>query len=487
MKRLIVLILIVINAFIFTACGSFNLKVANPTTKTLIEGQWKIERVKVPNLPEGAKDSIEGTIVSFSNEEVLLIGKVYENISYKVKVVNKDAYLYDVMGYIPDNINPADEDIKVLTISSNNTFIKDIMFIEDGVYLIEDSILYQLVRVDKEPLQSVHNSINHIDDDSYYKIDSGVLIGLRSQEDEEGNEYRTLWVSNVNGELKVEEIPYLLLPRKNGFFKVTNKREYNEENYFKDIIVFEDMNGKKIEFHNDLLTATNENVNIDRGITFIGNDFMSTRTYKYNDESQEEILSTYVLDLNTLGFNKPIPLGTLTDTTDMSNVILSSDKNSILKNNDINSFTNFAIRRKQGRWSFYTLSQEKAYKSRTNKKEYDGNEEKGKNFEAKHEKIDITLRVSEKIARHDEIFIPWQGIQKQVPSAVDAISSPNRNLAVIRTKSKLYIYKIVNNNLDKASEIVVPLEGKENIVMAEWAEGDYVGYWSDQVNLLKSK
>lgn len=173
MKRLIVLILIVINAFIFTACGSFNLKVANPTTKTLIEGQWKIERVKVPNLPEGAKDSIEGTIVSFSNEEVLLIGKVYENISYKVKVVNKDAYLYDVMGYIPDNINPADEDIKVLTISSNNTFIKDIMFIEDGVYLIEDSILYQLVRVDKEPLQSVHNSINHINDDSYYKIDSG--------------------------------------------------------------------------------------------------------------------------------------------------------------------------------------------------------------------------------------------------------------------------------------------------------------------------
>lgn len=487
MKRLIVLILIVINVFIFTACGSFNLKVANPTTKTLIEGQWKIERVKVPNLLEEAKDSIEGTIVSFSNEEVLLLGKVYENISYKAKVVNKDAYLYDVMGYIPDNINPDDEDIKVLTISSNNTFIKDIMFIEDGVYLIEDSILYQLVRVDKEPLQSVHNSINHINNDSYYKMDSGVLIGLRSQEEEEGNEYRTLWVSNVNGELKIEEIPYLLLPRKNGFFKVTNKREYNEENYFKDIIVFEDMNGKKIEFHNDLLTATNENVNIDRGITFIGNDFMSTRTYKYNEESQEEILSTYVLDLNTLGFNKPIPLGTLTDTTDMSNVILSSDKNSILKNNDINTFTNFAIRRKQGRWSFYTLSQEKAYKSRTNKKEYDGNEEKGKNFEANHEKIDITLRVSEKIARHDEIFIPWQGIQKQVPSAVDAISSPNRNLAVIRTKSKLYIYKIVNNNLDKASEIVVPLEGKENIVMAEWAEGDYVGYWSDQVNLLKSK
>lgn len=488
MKRLIVLILIIINAFIFTACGTFNLKVANPTTKTLIEGQWRIEKVKMLNISEEIEDSVDGTIVSFSNQEVLLLGKVYENISYKAKVVNKDAYLYDVMGYIPENINTANEEITVLTISSNNTFIKDIMFIEEKVYLIEDSRLYELVQIDKDPLESAHNSISHINDDSYYKMDSGVLLGLRSQDEEAGNKYRTLWISNEKGELKIEELPYLLLPRKNGFFKVTNKREYNEENYFKDIIVFQDMNGKSIEFHNDILMASSEEkFNIDRGITFIGNEFMSTRTYKYNEESSEEILSTYVLDLNTLGFNKPIPLGTLTDNTEMSNVILSSDRSSIFKNDDIDTFTNFAIKRKQGRWSFYTLSQEKDYNKRGKKKEHVSNEEDVNNFETNHEKIDITLRVSEKIARHDEIFIPWQGIQKQVPSAVDAISSPNRNLAVIKTKSKLYIYKIVNNNLDKDSEIVVTLEGKESIVMAEWAEGDYVGYWSDQVNVLKSK
>lgn len=483
MKRLIVLILIVINAFIFTGCGTFDLRVSNPEIKTLIEGQWRIEKVNMPNIAEESEDVMEATMVSFSNQEVLLLGKVYENISYKAKVVNKDAYLYEVMGYIPENINVDGEDIKVLTISSNNTFIKDIMFIGDKVYMIEDNSVYELIQIDKEPLHSIHSSINDKNDDSYYKVDSGVLIGLRSRSEDE-NQYRTIWVSNENGELRVEELPYLLFPRKTGFYKVTDKREYNEKNYFKDIIVFEDMNGKSVEFHNDALMAQMEDANIDRGITFIGNDYMSTRTYIYNENSYEEFLSTYVLDLNTLGFNKPIPLGTLTDSTDMSNVILSSDKNNIFKSDDINTFTNFAINRKQGRWSFYTLNPKKFSNSEVGSM---NNGEEFINIESDREKVDITLRVSEKIARHDEIFIPWQGIQKQVPSAVDAISSPNRNLAVIKTKSKLYIYKIINNNLDKESEIVVPLEEKESIVMSEWAEGDYVGYWSDQVTVLKSK
>lgn len=483
MKRLIVLILIVINAFIFTGCGTFDLRVSNPEVKTLIEGQWRVEKVNISNTSEASEDATEVTMVSFSNQEVLLWGKVYENISYKAKVVNMDAYLYEVMGYIPENINTHGEDIKVLTISSNNTFIKDIMFIEDKVYMIEDGSLYELIQVDKEPLQSIHNSINDKNNDSYYKMDSGVLIGLRSQ-GEDGNQYRTIWVSNEKGELSVEELPYLLFPRRTGFYKVTDKREYNEKNYFKDIIVFEDMNGRSVEFHNDVLMAQMEDANIDRGITFIGNDYMSIRTYIYNESSYDEVLSTYVLDLNTLGFNKSIPLGALTDSTDMSNVILSADKNNIFKNNDINTFTNFAISRKQGRWSFYTLNPKKFSNSEV------GGMSSGEEFTSsgfRHEKVDITLRVSEKIARHDEIFIPWQGIQKQVPSAVDAISSPNRNLAVIKTKSKLYIYKIVNNNLDKESEIVVPLKEKESIVMSEWAEGDYVGYWSEQVRGLKSK
>lgn len=467
--------------FIFNGCRNFNLTVSKATTRSLIEGQWKIEKIKLSNQEEEVEDEVEGTIVSFSNDEALLLGKVYKNVSYKAKVVDKDAYLYEVLGYIPEDGDSDETELTVVTISSNNTFIKDIMFFNEGVYMLENRSLYRLVQINTQPLEMLSQAIND-NNDSYYKMDSGVLVGLINSGDDENN-YRTLWISNEKGEIKVEELPYLLFPRRSGFFKVTNKRIYNDKNYFKDVIIFEDMNGKVVEFHDDITMEAMLNANIDKCITFIGNDYMSTRTYKYDEDSCEEILSTYVLDLNSIEANKPIPLGTLTDSTDMSNVILPSEQGSVSKKHDINTFTNFAIMRKQGRWSFYTLQEQ------LNKKnEEDSSQEisiKDNNFD--EENVDITLRVSEKIARHDEIFIPWQGIQKQVPSAVDAISSPNRNLAVIKTKSKIYIYKIVNNNLEKESEVVIPIEEKEAIIMAEWAEGDYVGHWSEQVKVLKNK
>ena len=483
MKKWIVIFLIIINVFVFVGCGSFKVNVSNPETKTLIEGQWRVEKVEVPLKAENSEDIRSGSILSFSNEEVILFDKTYENISYKAKVVNTEEYLYDTMGYIPGDIDGQSESCKVLTISSNNTFIKEIMFIDDGVYIIEDNNLYKLVQVDKVPLDTLEDSVTNKNQDSYYKMNSGVLIGLRSEGDG-GTEYRTLWVRRENNEINIDELPYILLPRKNGFFKVRNKREYNDENYFKDIIVFEDMKGKVTEFKGEImLVSSSSNVNIEKDITFIGNDYMSTRTYSYNEEHNEELLNTYVLDLNTMEANKPITLGTLTDSTEMSNVILSSDRNNILDRRDIKSFTNFAIKRKQGRWSFYTLNPNKG--GNTEVENFEGYGVEDKDFADNNDNLDITLRVSEKIARHDEIFIPWQGIQKQVPSATDAISSPNKNLAVIKTKSKLYIYKIVNNSLDKSSEVVVPLNGKEQIVMAEWAEGDYVGYWTEQVKALK--
>lgn len=476
MKRFMVLFLMLVNLFTISGCGTLNLSINNLENKTLIEGQWKLERVNTTNITEEYENEIVDTIVSFSNEEVILLGKVYESVSYKAKIVNKDEYLYDFMGYLPDSTNIESEEITVVTISSNNTFIKDVMISEDGVYILEDGSLYELIQVDKNPLTQVNHSTTD-KDDSYYKLDSGVLLGLRRR-GEEGNEYRTLWISNEKGQLKIEELSFLLLPRKNGFFKVSNKREYNEQNYYKDVIVYEDMNGRILEFHNDINMDSVEDMNIDKAITFIGNDFMSTRTCRYNQDTKEEILSTYVLDLNTFSLNKPIPLGELTESDDINNVILSSDE--IFKNNDIDTFTNFSIKRKQGRWSFYTLNPK-------NNKPVEDEAEEIRKFNSNNEKVDITLKVSEKIARHDEIFIPWQGIQKQVPSAVDAISSPNENLAVIKTKSKLYIYKIINNNLDKESEVVIPLNGRESIVMAEWAEGDYVGLWSEQVKDLKNK
>jgi len=91
------------------------------------------------------------------------------------------------------------------------------------------------------------------------------------------------------------------------------------------------------------------------------------------------------------------------------------------------------------------------------------------------------------VARYDRLFTSWQGIKNQVPSAVDAISSPNKNMAIIKTKSSLYVYKIVDGKMSESPELTISLNDDEEIVMAEWAMAEYVGFWTEQVNsLLKS-
>ncbi|GEM_PF-360763 len=503
MKKWLSRILILIIILLFSGCGTFGAKVTTPNTKSILEGQWKVEAVEGVTLDGYDTENILGSILSFSNEEVNLFGKVYDDISYKAKVVDMDDYLYDTLGYIPGDSSRDDRTIKVITISANNTFIKDIMVIEDSVYIIEDNIIFRLIQTDKTPIHTLNEPSKHQEADDYYNLDSGVLLGLRSEGDD-GTEYRTLWIYLQNGNVQIQELPYILLPRKSGFFKVTNKREYNADNYFKDTIVFTDLNGKSKDFKGTdtrVITDLNEkskelqstdrnsiheNINVDRDITFIGNDYMSTKTFIYSDSENKEVLNTYILDMNSPGNNISVPLGTLTDIDDMNNIMLSQDKENEVGTEDINKFTNFGIKRKQGRWGFYTLinSDDKLGDESGESTEKEAREQALGDNDLNGTKVDITLKVSEKIARHDEIFMPWQGIQKQVPSAIDAISAPNKNLAIIKTKSKLYIYKIINNNLAEEPELTISLWGKEEIVMAEWAEGDYVGYWTEQVNSL---
>ena len=472
MKRYLSICLILMGVIIFSGCGNFEVKVETPSVKVPIEGQWKIEEINEVYQSEDEKDELIDTTISFGKNEVILFDKIYKNISYKAKIVDLDEYLYNMLGYLPENTPRDDTSIEVITISSDNTFIKDIMLFNKNIFIIDENRLLKLKRVDKTPIDIINTSNGSGEKDSYYDLDSGVLLGLSSEGDD-GTEYRTLWIYLENDDIRVKEINNILLPRKSGFSIVSNKREYNKDNYFKDTIVFKDMNGKETNFIYDTSKELEEN--IDKDITFIGNDYMSTRTSIYNKTMESEKLNTYIIDINTLENNKSISLGALTNSANINNVILPQDGENQVHGQDIKKFTNFGIKRKQGRWGFYTLDGSTKNESTNN------SEDELKKMRT----IEITLRVSENIARYDEIFIPWQAIQKQVPSAEDAISSPNKNLAVIKTKYNLYMYKIVDNELDENSVVSVPLWGRESIIMAEWALGDFVRYWTEQVDSLK--
>ena len=173
-----------------------------------------------------------------------------------------------------------------------------------------------------------------------------------------------------------------------------------------------------------------------------------------------ETLGTYLIDAMNIEHKGPISLGNISENR---NITKFNNEVQGLYIEDINTFTNVAIERNQGRWGFYTIN---------------SNKNSGEN------KLEIPLKVSRNVARYDRLFISWQGIKNEVPSAIDAISSPNKNMAIIKTKSGLYVYKVVDGKMNESPEITIQLEGDEEIIMAEWAIAEYVGYWTEQVNSL---
>jgi hypothetical protein len=48
------------------------------------------------------------------------------------------------------------------------------------------------------------------------------------------------------------------------------------------------------------------------------------------------------------------------------------------------------------------------------------------------------------------LALSWQNIKDKVPEAVDAFTSPNRNIALVKTKNKIHIYTIDAEQLGKA-------------------------------------
>ena len=78
---------------------------------------------------------------------------------------------------------------------------------------------------------------------------------------------------------------------------------------------------------------------------------------------------------------------------------------------------------------------------------------------------------------YDTLYPSWQSIKDRVPNALDAFTSPNKDIAVIKTKSKLYFFGINGEQLGSVPLRKIELEEGTTIIMAEWATGFYVDDW----------
>ena len=469
MKRIRLGCVILFVLIFFTGCNTFNISVATPVTNTILKGQWKV--TKCTDFDGGIveDDSMVGYTLAFDDKEAMIFNRVYEHISYKAKVVDSFDYIYSTLGFLPKQIGEK-EDFTVITISSGNTFIKDVIITKDSFIVIDGEKIMYIEKVSDDAKIDEIMKEEAFSPDNFYNLNSGVLLGLKS-EDSGVSKYRTLWIT-YNGEtIQYKEIPYILLPRKDGFFKVDNEETLVEQDIYNRVNISYIKDESK-NSSSDTEKLIDKNI-LSEDITFIGNDYMSIRTVSNMQGEIKETLGTFLIDLQATNKRVIVPISSLISENDLK-VIKDNDKSLESDIGNLKSFTNYGITRNRGRWCFYTLIDDF----------YNKNEIQEELFNEFGNKKEIMTRVSKDIARHDDLYTSWQGIKNQVPSAIDAISSPNNNLTIIKTKGKLYVYKVNGNELDMETELVIDLKNKEEIIMAEWALGQYVDYWSEEVNMF---
>lgn len=126
----------------------------------------------------------------------------------------------------------------------------------------------------------------------------------------------------------------------------------------------------------------------------------------------------------------------------------------------------WTIARKQGKWTAQLAS-------------YDG-AANGAADGATYRLREVPLALPQSVVSHDELAVPWRDIVRVQPGAVDAFSSPNRDMVAVVTEQNIIIYPYADQWIP-IPLMTLPLQPKESVVMIQWAMGSYVELWKRQV------
>lgn len=501
MKRIKVFVLLILATLLINGCAvtpsDSTRKIAPPKNKQLpIIGTWNIVEIigGGSNTEESQVNEWLGKELRFSDEYIVLGDYFLKDPQYQIKRVNGQEYfLYNHKSFL-EEFKLSDEQIEVITVIDKDKFFCEIIRINDeqlvlsinkfNFYLkkVSDEVGYSPNLEDEQKKAENYNFQGYKEDDL---IRSGVLIGLRTNADKENSKnldqlheysYRTLWISsknkNVNPTVEIEGITF---PRRSGFWEIEFDRK-TENGRTEDLL-----NAYKI-----LADEINEipNMSIDHSqwkekigriykrIDYIGNDYVSIEIigeggYEDSDKKWYES-KLQVLPIDSLASKKNVRMIDLLGEDGIDSMKLgiqkaisshNIDRKDIIYSEEL--LDNFGLERKLGHWFF---------KGRINHKE---------DSEIVSTDYSINIIPPSKLIFYDELYVPWTSIKDRVPGAVDAYVSPNKDIALVITKSEIIVYGVQHGQIEKTPLQKIDLKDNETVVMAEWATGHYVEEWND--------
>lgn len=450
-----------------------------------LAGKWVIEQELNSGQNSRAADQTwVGKTAQFSRDAAMVGEYTWPNPIFKVKKVNTEEYLLSKYLSLAGDLAIKSTEVYVVTMLTADNFLGEFMKIDDrtALALVQNKALY-LKKTSDTVDSSLTTAVAAQDTLEPSKSGkpgtSGVLLGLKTPVKVDGQEqrtsnftYRTLWLAASNKGLHpVLEGKDIFFPRQSGFWKLKVRR-VEEGARAEDLLLAYDVSTKDPEeaLALDSLYWLNRDGFLARSLSFVGNDFVSFEIDgggAFSDSGQSWFdNSLQVNPMDNLATRQGIKLSDLAG--DKGAQAFSNARSPVLrtlvKQDDVEvgaggQEQNLGLVRKNGHWFFQ------------------GRISYRKSGRPGYLDFNINLVPPAKLVSFDTLYLSWQNIKDRVPDAVDAFTSPNRDLAIVATKARLYLYTINKGRLESEPLTKLDLNEGETVVMSEWATGFYVDNW----------
>ena len=475
MVKKCLLLLTVFLLLIFSGCadssGASAGKIIPPSNQVCpLSGAWTvIQELGANGNTENATQQWVGSTVQFAGGIVEFDGHAWNGLSYKIKRV--DAHDYLMTKYISSACIdfPENKKVDVITIYAATNFLGEVMKIDDTrmIFIVPNNELLLEKASDRADIMADNDQIYHPDLNwSSSKGASGVLLGLRAPSGN-GYTYRTLWIAADHQQLHpVLVSDELFFPRTSGFWELRVRNiDVNGKtgstltacNAAPKTLETKTAAKKIVAEERDHSISTDSAV---RMIHYIGNDYVSV------EKENNGICQLQMLPVDKLTSPTEIKLSDLLgekgldafrSARDLASGAVKSKGDVQLESDEFGE--NFGLIRKNGHWLLM------------------GRINYQRNGAFEYEDFDLKIVPPANLIFYDTLVLNWHNIKDRVPDALDAFTSPDKDIALVKTKNKLTVYTIGAEHLAENPLAEIELQEGEAIIMSEWATSSYVDSW----------
>ncbi|QOX61975.1 hypothetical protein FRZ06_00700 [Anoxybacterium hadale] len=468
-------------------------------------GKWEImQELGTSGYAIETSQQWTGGTVQFAEDGVEIGGHVWDRLSYKIKRVNAADYL--MTKYIPftDVAITESQEVDVITVYAASKYLGEFMKLSDEKmisFVQNKGLLLRKLSDEADSFLGFPDRNAHDLYQDSIQGTSGILMGIKIPYGS-GYRYRTLWVATDYNEVHpVLAADQLFFPRTSGFWEL-QVQSITEEGKTGNILTARNVTAKTLEARPVLsgdVEEENENSRVSvpeakdpekntnkdtpqdiaatddkdsakdgeierepvaRVINYIGNNYIAI------EKQTKEGNRLQVLPVDKLSMTTEIKIHDLMGHKGLSAYLGARERAvSELKKKGFSALEeaelgqNFGLVRKYGHWFLVGRV----------------NYEKGGIFE--HSDFDLKIIPPSNLIYYDTLVLSWHNIKDRVPDALDAFASPNRDVALVKTKNKIIVYQVISEQLAETPLAEIDLLEGTSVVMAEWATGSYVDNW----------